>query len=46
MLPFFKDPRYITENNKPFMVIYIPNIIKKLDKMMDLWTMMAREAGF
>ena len=46
MLPFFKDSRYMSENNKPFMVIYIPNIIRKLNKMLDLWTQMAKEAGF
>lgn len=46
MLPFFKDPRYITENNKPLMVIYAPHIIIKLNKMLDLWTQMAIEAGF
>lgn len=46
MLPFFKDPRYMREGNKPFMVIYIPNIIHKLTKMLDLWTRMAQEAGF
>ena len=46
MLPFFKDSRYISENNKPFMVIYIPNLIRKLDKMLDLWTQMAKDAGF
>lgn len=46
MLPFFKDPRYMTENNKPLMVIYIPNLIRKLSKMLDLWTRMAQEAGF
>jgi len=46
MLPFFKDPRYISENNKPYMIVYIPNIIKKLNKMLDLWTRMAKNAGF
>ena len=46
MLPFFKDPRYMREDNKPIMVIYIPNLIKKLDKMLALWTQMAIEAGF
>ena len=46
MLPFFKDPRYMKEGNKPFMVIYIPNLIRKLSKMLDLWTKMAQEAGF
>lgn len=46
MLPFFKDPRYMSEDNKPLMVIYIPNLIRKLDKMLALWTKMAQDAGF
>lgn len=46
MLPFFKDPRYMTEDNKPIMVIYVPHLIRKLSKMMNLWTKMAKEAGF
>lgn len=46
MLPFFKDSRYMSENNKPLMVIYVPNIIRKLNKMLDVWTKMAKEAGF
>lgn len=46
MLPFFKDSRYMSENNKPIMVIYAPHLIIKLNKMLDLWTDMARDAGF
>lgn len=46
MLPFFKDPRYMKEDNKPLMVIYVPHLIRKLPKMMALWTRMAKEAGF
>lgn len=46
MLPFFKDPRYMTEKNKPLMVIYSPNLILKLNKMLDCWTKMAQDAGF
>lgn len=46
MLPFFRDSRYITENNKPFMVVYVPNIIGKLNKMLNLWTEMAKANGF
>lgn len=46
MLPFFKDSRYISENNKPYMIIYVPNLIRKLNKMLDLWERMAIEAGF
>lgn len=46
MLPFFKDKRYMCEDNKPIMVIYVPNLIRKLGKMLALWTQMAKEAGF
>lgn len=46
LLPFFRDKRYISENNKPFMIIYVPNIIRKLNKMLDLWNQMAIDAGF
>lgn len=46
MLPFFKDTRYISENNKPYMIIYVPNLIGKLNKMLDVWTQMAKENGF
>lgn len=46
MMPFFKDPRYMSENNKPLIVIYVPNLIPKLGKLLDLWTSMAKDAGF
>lgn len=46
MLPFFKDPRYMSENKKPLLVIYTPYVILKLNKMLDLWTKMAKDAGF
>jgi hypothetical protein len=46
LLPFFKDARYISEDNKPYMIIYIPNIIRKLNKMLTLWNKMAIENGF
>lgn len=46
LLKFFKDPRYITEDNKPLLIIYIPNIIKKLKKMLALWNDLAVKAGF
>ena len=45
LLPFFKDSRYMRENNKPFMVIYAPNLIRKLNKMLNLWTEMAKANG-
>lgn len=46
LLKFFKDPRYICEENKPLLTIYIPNIIGKLNKMLFLWNKLAIEAGF
>lgn len=46
MLSFFKDPRYIKEEGMPLLIIYVPQLIKKINKMLDLWTEMARKAGF
>jgi len=46
MLRFFKDPRYMKEDNKPILIIYIPNLIPKLNKLLDKWTDMAKENGF
>jgi len=46
MLPFFKDKRYILEENKPLLTIYIPNLIGKLNKMLVLWNKMAKDQGF
>lgn len=46
MLTFFKDPRYMKEDGEPILIIYIPQIIGKLNKMLDLWTNMAKENGF
>lgn len=46
MLPFFKDRRYIKEDNKPFLTIYIPQIIGKLNKMLSLWNRLAKDNGF
>lgn len=45
MLTFFKDPRYIKEDGMPLLIIYIPQVIGKLHKMLELWTRMARENG-
>ena len=46
LLPFFKDPNYIVENNKPFFVIYRPEIITCLNEMLDYWNELAKENGF
>lgn len=45
-LPFFRDKRYIKENNKPFFVIYRPELIDKLPEMMECWKEEARKNGF
>ena len=46
MLKFFKDSRYIIENNKPLLTILTPNSIGKLNKLLSLWNTMAVDAGF
>lgn len=46
LLPFFKDSRYIKEDGKPLMTIYVPHHIGKLKKMLDLWNTMAIENDF
>ena len=46
LLPFFKDSRYIKEDNKPLVVIYRPEIIGCLNEMLDYWQNLAKENGF
>jgi len=46
LLQFFKDPNYILEDNKPFFVIYRPEIIPCLNDMLDCWDELARKNGF
>lgn len=46
LLKFFKDPNYILEDNKPFFVIYRPEIIPCLNDMLDCWEELAKENGF
>lgn len=46
LVQFFKDPRYIQEDGKPLMTIYVPHHIKKLKKMLNLWNDMAITHGF
>lgn len=45
LLPFLKDQRYICENGKPLIIIYRPEIIPCLDKMLECWLECARKAG-
>lgn len=46
LLQFFKDPNYILEDNKPFFVVYRPEIIPCLNDMLDCWEELARQNGF
>ena len=46
LLQFFKDPNYIVEDNKPFFVIYRPEIIPCLNDMLDYWNELAIKNGF
>lgn len=45
-LPFFKDSRYIKENNKPLLGIYEPKEIPCLKPMIEYWQERARQEGF
>ncbi len=45
LLPYFKDPRYITNNGKPLVVIYRPDLIDCVNDMLDCWNTLALENG-
>jgi lipopolysaccharide biosynthesis protein len=45
-LTFFRDPRYIREDNAPVLVIYRCNNIPNCDEMAAYWDRRAREEGF
>ena len=46
LLTFFKDSRYIKEDNKPLLVIYRPEIIPCLNDMLDYWNKLSIDCGF
>lgn len=46
LLPFFKDDRYITLDGKPVFVIYKPEEIPNVNKMLNYWNMEIRKYGF
>lgn len=46
LLPFFKDNRYIKENNRPLLVIYKPENIDCLDDMLNCWMDLSIKNGF
>ena len=46
LLPFFKDERYLLDNNRPMLLIYKPHLINNCAKMIDFWRNLAKENGF
>jgi lipopolysaccharide biosynthesis protein len=46
LLKYFKDPRYITKDGKPLLVIYKPQEITNLPLMLDYYQKRALEHGF
>lgn len=46
LLPFFKDKRYIKEQNKPMFVIYKSGSIPSCREMMECWDNLAKDNGF
>jgi len=46
LLPFFKDQRYIKEDNMPMLVIYRPYLCDCLIKMLNFWKKLSIENGF
>lgn len=45
LLPYFKDPRYIKEDGMPLFIIYMPEDIPDLNRMLDFWQDSAKENG-
>ena len=46
LVQFFRDPRYITLDGKPVFLIYKPDIIPKVQKMLKYWQSLAPAYGF
>jgi len=46
LVDFFKDDRYIKNNNKPLLVVYRPELIDCLEEMLSCWNRLAMENGF
>ena len=46
LIPFFKDERYIKENNQPMFVIYNSSAIPKVEEMIDCWNSVLKNHGF
>jgi hypothetical protein len=45
ILDAFRDPRYLTINNKPLFIIYRPNNVPDLDQFTKIWRELAHKNG-
>ena len=45
LLPFFRDERYIKVEQKPVFMIYRPELVDCMDKMISYWRTLAKEYG-
>lgn len=45
LLPFFQDDRYIKVFEKPLFIIYRPEVIDRLNDMLDYWNELALDCG-
>lgn len=46
LLPFFKDKRYITINNKPMLLLYTASRIEHCEEMIRVWNEYLKTEGF
>ena len=46
LIPFFKDSRYIKQNNSPLFLIHRADLIPSLPQMIEVWNKLARDNGF
>lgn len=45
VVPFFRDPRYIRQDNKPFLIVYRPQHLPNANKTVDVWREYCRSVG-
>ena len=43
---FFKDKRYLKEDNKPILLIYKPHLIENISEMILFWNKLAKDDGY
>lgn len=45
LIPFFKDPRYVTMDGRPILYVYRPSAMEYVDEYMSVWREECRLAG-